>query len=47
MHGCVCFSCAANITFWTQKTADILYYPQRQEATQKGAMHTLNSLALA
>lgn len=44
-NGCVCFSCAANITFWTQKTADILNYPQRQGATQKRAMHTFISLA--
>ena len=27
--------CAANTSFWPQKTADILNYPQRERATQK------------
>ena len=28
-------SCAAHTTFWSQITADILSYPQRQRAAQK------------
>ena len=28
-------SCAANTSFWPQKTADILSHPQRQRAKQK------------
>ena len=35
---------AANTTFWPQKTADILSYPQSQRTKEKKeAMHTLFS----
>ena len=37
-------TCAAHTTFWPQKTADILSYPQKtKDQTKKEAMHTFIS----